>query len=198
MASSPDDVRRALEQLSDIHVQVARASIYRGYRAVPVAAMGVFALLAAAAEAFWPSPLSAGDHANWWLIVAALCGSLGAIDLWRRRHVVSGRDTWIAVGQLVPSLLVGLALGWLLSDRPAVLPGVWTMVFGLGVLASRPFLPAGILGVALFYVTAGFAMAAAAHAGTPPSPWTMGITFFAGQLTSAAILRRSAAEEDRT
>ena len=83
---------------------------------------------------------------------------------------------------------------WLLSDRPELLPGVWTSLFGLGALASRPYLPAPILGVALFYVAAGLAMAAAARAGVSPSPWAMGITFLVGQLCAATVLRRGSEE----
>lgn len=191
------DVRLALERLEEIHLQVARGAHYRGYRALPVASMGVLALLAAACEALWAPALAPRPHALLWLGVASLCASLGAADLWLRRHHVSGRDTWIAVGQLLPALGVGLAITWLLADRAELLPGLWTALFGLGVLASRPFLPAGILGVALFYVVSGLAMAAAARAGAAPGPWAMGLTFLIGQLTSAAILRRSAGEDAR-
>ena len=55
-------------------------------------------------------------------------------------------------------------------------------------------LPALPLGVAIFYVAAGLAMAAAARAGVTPSPWAMGITFLVGQLYAAAVLRRSPEE----
>jgi hypothetical protein len=69
------------------------------------------------------------------------------------------------------------------------LPGLWTMVFGLGVLASAPYLPRAVLGVALYYVAAGAALTLATHAGQSASPWTMGITFGVGQFASAAALR---------
>lgn len=194
MTPSRDEVQRALDQLTDIHAQVARASIYRGYRAAPVAGMGFIALSVAACEALWAGNGGPWAHAMVWLGVALLCATIGAADLWRRRRAVSGRDTWTAVGQLVPALVVGVAMTWFLSDRPELLPGVWTSLFGLGALASRPYLPAPILGVALFYVAAGLAMSAAARAGVSPSPWSMGITFLVGQLSAAAVLRRSSEE----
>lgn len=191
MSPSRDEVQRALDQLTDIHAQVTRASIYRGYRAAPVAGMGFVAWTVAACEALWAGNIGPRAHAMVWLGVALLCATIGAADLWRRRDAVSGRDTWTAVGQLLPALVVGVAMTWLLSDQPELLPGVWTSLFGLGVLASRPYLPAPILGVAVFYVTAGLAMAAAARAGVSPSPWAMGLTFLVGQLSAAAVLRRS-------
>ena len=194
MSPSDDEVQRALDQLTDIHAQVARASFYRGYRAAPVAAMGFIAWSVATCEALWAGEIGPWAHAMVWLGVALVCASIGAADLWRRRAAVSGRDTWTAIGQLVPALVVGVSMTWLLSDRPELLPGVWTSRFGLGALASRPYLPAPILGVALFYVAAGLAMAAAARAGSSPSPWAMGITFLVGQLCAATVLRRGSEE----
>lgn len=194
MSPSDDEVQRALDQLTDIHAQVARASFYRGYRAAPVAAMGFIAWSVATCEALWAGEIGPWAHAMVWLGVALVCASIGAADLWRRRAAVSGRDTWTAIGQLVPALVVGVSMTWLLSDRPELLPGVWTSLFGLGALASRPYLPAPILGVALFYVAAGLAMAAAARAGVSPSPWAMGITFLVGQLCAATVLRRGSEE----
>lgn len=194
MSPSDDEVQRALDQLTDIHAQVARASFYLGYRAAPVAAMGFIAWSVATCEALWAGEIGPWAHAMVWLGVALVCASIGAADLWRRRAAVSGRDTWTAIGQLVPALVVGVSMTWLLSDRPELLPGVWTILFGLGALASRPYLPAPILGVALFYVAAGLAMAAAARAGVSPSPWAMGITFLVGQLCAATVLRRGSEE----
>ena len=194
MSPSDDEVQRALDQLTDIHAQVARASFYRGYRAAPVAAMGFIAWSVATCEALWAGEVGPWAHAMVWLGVALVCATVGAADLWRRRAAVSGRDTWTAIGQLVPALVVGVSMTWLLSDRPELLPGVWTSLFGLGALASRPYLPAPILGVALFYVAAGLAMAAAARAGVSPSPWAMGITFLVGQLCAATVLRRGSEE----
>jgi hypothetical protein len=62
------------------------------------------------------------------------------------------------------------------------------MIFGLGVLASSPYLPRAILGVALFYVAAGIAMSLAVQPGGVASPWEMGLTYGVGHLVSAVIL----------
>lgn len=188
------DVEDALARLSDIHAQVARGAIFRGYRAIPAAAMGVVALVGAAIEVAAFADLGAAEHAWYWLGVAALCATIGAVDMWCTRRSLPVRTVSTAVAQLVPSLVVGLVLGALLWDRAEILPGVWTMVFGLGVLASRPYLPRAILGVSLFYVVAGIAMAFAAKDGAVVSPWAMGLTFFVGQLVAASALHRS--EED--
>ncbi len=192
--SPPRDPRLdiAFERLADIHAQVARSSHFRGYRAIPVACLGAMALLAAALEPFVVPEASAKVHAGYWLTVAAIGASVGALDLFLRRRSLSGPGTWSAVAQLVPALLCGLVMGFVLQERAELLPGIWTTLFGLGVLASRPYLPSAIHGVALFYVAAGLAMTVASREGAVVSPWAMGLTFGIGQFVSAAALRRTA------
>ncbi len=158
--------------------------------------MGAVALVTGAGESACLGQISPAMHAWIWVGVAAVCASIGAVDVWVRRRGLPTRTIRLALLQLVPSLGVGLALGVLLRDRPEILPGVWTMVFGLGVLASRPYLPRPILGVALFYSAAGTAMAFAAVPGQVPSPWAMGLTFAIGQAVSAMALRDSTPDQD--
>ena len=81
MDASRDEVQRALDQLTDIHAQIARASFYRGYRALPVAAMGVIAWSVATGEALWAGDIGPRGHATLWLVVALLCATIGAADL---------------------------------------------------------------------------------------------------------------------
>jgi hypothetical protein len=191
----PTRVEDALARLADIHAQVARGAHFRGYRAVPVAAMGVVALAAAAAEgtfarlAFGSALPTPHQHAAYWLGVAAFCASFAIADLVRRYGLLPRHATALALGQLTPALGVGIVLAIALWPRAELLPGLWTMVFGLGVLASAPYLPRAVLGVALYYVAAGAALTLATHAGQSASPWTMGITFGVGQFASAAALR---------
>ena len=187
MRSRDHRVDDALELVAEIHAQVARGAFYRGYRAAPVAAMGGLALLAAIVQSF-ATPEHAQAFAAQWIGVAIVSCVIVSLDLAARWKDIRGRDTSRALGQILPALAVGLALTFVLWERAEVLPGVWSMVFGLGVLASSPFLPRAILGVALFYVIAGAAMAFGAEPGTVPSPWGMGLTFGAGQLVTAAAL----------
>lgn len=191
----PTRVEDALARLADIHAQVARGAHFRGYRAAPVAAMGIVALIAAAAEgtlarlALGAASTTPQQHAAYWLGVAAICASFAVADLVRRYGLLPRHATALALGQLTPALGVGIVLAVTLWPRAELLPGLWTMVFGLGVLASAPYLPRAVLGVALYYVAAGAALTLATREGLGASPWTMGITFGVGQLASAAALR---------
>jgi hypothetical protein len=191
----PPRVEDALARLADIHAQVARGAHFRGYRAAPVAAMGVLARVAATMEvavarlALGTVTLSPQQHAAYWLGVAALAASFAAFDIVRRYGLLPRRTTALALGQLTPALGVGVLLAFALWERAELLPGLWTMIFGLGILASAPYLPRAVLGVALYYIAAGAAQTLATRAGLGASPWAMGVTFGVGQFASAAALR---------
>jgi hypothetical protein len=186
-------VERALAHIHEIHAQVLRSEIFRGYRAVPVAVTGALALAVAFVQSAWLPPLPLRGHLLLWVGYAVACGVVCGTDLglrcafgdhWLRQQAV------LAVRQFAPAMVVGLALTAALLDSTsaALLPGLWTLVFALGVFASLPYLPREILWVALFYLAAGVMLLASASP-APPSPWTLGSVFGLGQLACAWLLR---------
>jgi hypothetical protein len=44
------DVSRALSQIAEIHQQIAKGELYRGYRPLPVAASGLIGIVAASLQ----------------------------------------------------------------------------------------------------------------------------------------------------
>ena len=184
------DLERALQRVGDIHAQLARGAFFRGYRALPVAATGVGALLLAAAQSlFWPAA-NAQDHALAWLGLAMSCVVLVALDMRLRGRSLRRHELLPALGQFVPALAVGLLVTWSLWDRAELLLGLWSLFFGLGALSSCPFLPRVFLGVVAVYLAAGAVLLVTALPGTTPSPWGMGLTFGVGQLLAGALLWR--------
>ena len=69
-----------------------------------------------------------------------------------------------------------------------MLPGLWAIVFSLGMFASRTLLPRGITVAAGYYLVAGLADLALAQGKYAYSPWAMALTFGVGQLLSAIVL----------
>src|SRR5688572_9938037 len=68
------EVSRALDQIAEIHQQIAKGEVYRGYRSLPVAASG---LMGFAAAWFQPAALGTGDPVGfvmYWMAIAALAG----------------------------------------------------------------------------------------------------------------------------
>ena len=93
---------------------------------------------------------------------------------------------WWAVG--VNDDMAAASLMWIIGIAWMASTFIWTMLFGVGLLSSAPYLPGHIRLLGLFYLVAGGVMAHAARVGLS-SPWPMGLTFCGGQLVAAAILR---------
>ena len=82
--------------------------------------------------------------------------------------------------------------GVLVEAAPAqlwMLPGLWQLLFSLGVFASCRFLPRQTLAVGVWYLVAGLTCIVVQSGTKTFSPWTMGIPFGAGQLLVAAVLQ---------
>jgi hypothetical protein len=192
------DLREALTQIAAIRQQVAQTETFRGYRAAPVALSGVLAWIAAGLQA-WQLPEPAQNLGAWltlW-IGAALCsvaitGIAMAIYCWHAPSPLSRTLTSLAVGQFLPCLLAGGLLTvvfWLhVHDSLWMLPGLWAILFSLGIFASFRLLPRATFIVALWYLAAGICCLAWAQGEFAFSLWAMAIPFGVGQLLAAGIL----------
>ena len=144
------EVRDALDQLDRIHDQLTKAEVYRGFRVPAVALVGCVGLLAAAAQRWIVAPGDPAAFVWYWSAIGAsgvLVGLGAAVRSYLfREDDFERRRTRRVMGQFLPCVLAGgfltMALG---RTEPFVLllPGVWAMVFGLGVIAVRPHLPRG-------------------------------------------------------
>jgi hypothetical protein len=96
------------------------------------------------------------------------------------------------LAQFLPALVAGASVsGTVVRINPALivaLPGLWSLFFGLGIFASRPYLPRASGWVALFYFGCGITLLWLSPTGVPHSPWSVGGTFGAGQLLAALVL----------
>lgn len=199
------DLHQALSQLDAIHSQVSRTEAFRGYRPLTVAAQGVLAVGAAVGQALWISD-PANHAAAWlqlWLAVAAVAVTVVAIDLtvdgWRSPSQFARRQTWQAIEQFLPCIAAGGMLTWVLWQfAPAslpLLPGLWSIVFSLGVFSASRQLPATVVWVAIYYLLAGLAAIALARGEYAFTPWAMLGTFGVGQLLTAWVLHSNRQRE---
>ena len=189
------DVGRALAQIAEIHQQIAKGEVYRGYRSLPIAASGLLGIVAAAVQ---PRVIPAGDPAAfvaYWASVALVAGVVGASEIaynYAREDETDRRRTRCVVGQVLPSLLGAAAITVcfvkLSTALVPLLPGLWAICFGIGVFASRPYLPRTSGYVALFYYAAGVVMLWRAQGPESLSGWWVGGTFGVGQLLAALVL----------
>ena len=199
------DLEKALADISEIRSQMARGTEFRGYGPATLAATGGLALMAAAAQALWlPHPVGlVGLYIALWGTTAAVSVIFIGLDMilrsWRVHSGMAQEMIWSAVEQFLPAGVAGgLLTAVLLEYSPEdlwMLPGLWQIVFSLGVFACCRFLPRAIFAVGIWYLVAGLACLVFAQGDQAFSPWAMGIPYGVGQLLVAAILQRYAAGE---
>ena len=192
------ELHDALAQISEIRQRMAGGQVFRGYRAATTAMTAGVAVAAAVAQARWvPDPAADGDaYLAVWAGAAGLCllgvGVEMAVRCRRSASALQRQMTFLAVDQFVPSVVAGGFLTWAVAGfaREALwmLPGLWAVIFSLGVFASRRFLPRGIALAGGYYLLAGLYCLTLRDGGRSLSPWTMGTLFGAGQLLTAGIL----------
>ena len=192
------ELHEALAQITEIRRQIARTETFRGYRSATVASTAGVALLAGIGQAIC-LPQAAADPLRYvalWGGGAALCLAVTGVELALRcRRSVSthaSRITWLAVEQFLPAVLVGGVLtGAVVRSAPEnlwMLPGLWSLLFSLGVFASCRLLPRATFWVGIWYLLAGGVCLGCLSPETSMSPWTMAVVFGTGQLLGAAIL----------
>lgn len=185
----------AIDRLGLIHDQLARAEVYPGFRPTAVALVGALGLLAAAAHPLVPAARGGDEFVAYWLAVAGAGAVIGFASSARSYTLeeddLERRRTRRVMAQFLPSLLAGAAVtvGVARADEVHLLPGLWAVLFGLGVVAARPHLPAAVWFVGAGYVAAGAALLALADATAGPSGWAVGCVFGVGHLATAAALR---------
>jgi hypothetical protein len=192
------ELHQALTQISQIREHIARTETFRGFRWLTVGCSGLLAFAAAAAQEVWvPAPREQfAEYLTLWVGVAAvsvvLIGAEMAVRILRAASPWSIRLTWVILEQFLPCVLAGGLLTFVLvlyaTDAVWMLPGLWSIVFSLGVFASWRLLPKATFGVAVYYLVAGVFCLAFAQGELALSPWAMAGTFGVGQVATAAIL----------
>lgn len=198
-----NELNKALSDISSIRRQVAHSTEFRGYGPATLAGTGALAVAAAAAQAFWlPDPAShVAAYLSIWISTAALSAALIGTEMHARtRRIHSGMaDEMIrmAVEQFLPAVGVGglltLALVRFVPGAVWMVPGLWQVIFSLGVFSSCRFLPRAVAIAGAWYLLSGLTLIALADNRTL-SPWAMGIPYGAGQVLVAAILLFAAQE----
>jgi len=198
-----NDLNRALGDISSIRKQMASSTEFRGYGPATLAATGVFAVVAALMQRVWVSdPVHhVSAYLSLWVGTAALSAVLTGVQMYtrsRRIHsALSDEMIRMAVEQFLPSVGAGLLLTVVIVHYvPAVvwmLPGIWQVVFSLGIFSSCRFLPRPMIAAGAWYLLTGLGFIAMAG-DAAFSPWAMGLPFGLGQLLVAAILLLGSSE----
>ena len=191
------DLHNALGDIGSIRRQVASATQFRGYGPATLAFTGVLALVAAWAQSRWvPAPAGhAREYLGLWLGTAVVGSVITAVQMyWRTRRMHSGLSNEMlrqAVEQFLPAALAGALLTLVLAKYVPMalwmLPGLWMIVYALGVFSSCRFLPRMVLAAGGWYLLVGLVCVSLGDA-RALAPWTMGLGFGGGQLLVAGVL----------
>ena len=132
----------------------------------------------------------------YWVAIAVCACFVGASEIVYNYVVhdemLARRRTRRVVGQFLPSLLAGAIVTAsfvrLSAALVALLPGLWAICFGVGVFASRPYLPPASGWIAVYFYAAGVALLWMASGQESLSGWSVGGVFGVGQILAACVL----------
>lgn len=192
------ELRDALTQIAEIRQQMAKADVFRGFRSAPVAVSGLLALAAAVAQPYVVADPATHIFAylELWTGMAMLSVVAVAVEMGVRMYLTEDwahlEPTRLTVEQFIPAVVAGLLVTMVivgfLPQQVAMLPGLWQILFSLGIFSIARLLPRPIFAVATFYLGTGVLLLALSTGGVPLSPWSMGVPFAVGQLAAAGIL----------
>jgi len=198
------ELNRALADIRNIRRQVAETTEFRGYGPATLSATATLALLAGAAQAHWVPDAATQpvQYVALWLTVGILCAGLIATQmLTRANRLHSGMaDEMIrmAVAQFLPAAIAGAILPFVLLHVTTtvfwMLPGLWQILFSLGVFASCRCLPKPMLLVGVWFLLTGMACIALGDA-RALAPATMSGAYGIGMALVAVIHFLSAKKE---
>jgi hypothetical protein len=201
-----NDLHKALGDISSIRRQMARSTQFRGYGPATLASTALFAVLAAGAQTLWvpDAPSHVGTYLSVWIWTALVSAGLIAVQMHTRtRRIHSGlADEMIrmAIAQFLPSVIAGalltVALVRFVPQELWMIPGLWQIIFSLGIFSSCRFLPRPMVAAGAWYLMTGLFCVSLGDA-RAFSPWAMGIPYGVGQMLVAGVLFFTA-KEDRS
>jgi hypothetical protein len=136
------------------------------------------------------------EYLTLWIGMAFVSMAGVAIEMAVRRYMTEDRAhlelTRLAVEQFLPCVVAGvLVTAVIVRHAPssvALLPGLWQILFGLGIFASARLLPKPIFAIGAFYLASGIIVLIWSRDAFSLEPWCMGLPFGIGQLVAAGIL----------
>ncbi len=198
-----NDLHKALGDISSMRRQMARTTEFRGYGPATLATTAAFAILASVAQWRWVQRPAEHVEAylSIWIWTALASATLIGVQMQTRsRRLHSGlaqEMIRMAVEQFLPSALAGALITFVLvryvPQSAWMLPGLWQIIFSLGVFSSCRFLPRPMVAAGIWYMATGLICISFGDA-RALSPWAMGVPYAFGQLLVAGILYFTANE----
>ncbi len=195
------NIHRALADLADIRAQLERTETYRGFRSTTVGVsalvVGGGAIVQAIGHVSTQRPV--GSFLAIWISVALISGLLAGVEMIVRGKLTGDPTVWRMHRQLtvnlLPALLVGAVLTALvgaIAGQPSnlnwALPGIWSLVYGLGLFQCAPRMTRHVRIVAGYFLVTGIIVLWFGWLEQNADAWQMLVTFGVGQAMLACVL----------
>jgi len=167
-----------------------------GYRSASTAFTGLVALAAAGVQWEWGADVTVERYLALWIGAAVVSlvvvGAEMVVRCRRSQSELQRENTIAAAEQFVPCLAAGFLVTLVIAQSARgevwMLPGLWGVLFAMGIYSSKRMLPRGAGIIAGFYLLAGVVdLRFMAREGVPTA-WAMAGTFGMGQLMAAGLL----------
>ena len=197
------NIHRALSEVAEIRAQLDRTASYQGFRSLATGFSALLVIIGGILEStFVADPqMQIDPYLAIWLGVAVASSMLAGSEMIIRGIVSRKLQVWVThrklVANLLPSLIVGSVLTLVIGEHALEsisggmiwsLPGVWAMLFGLGVFSCRHDLPRSTGWVAAYYLFAGIICLLINSQTHVVAPWQMVMLFGVGQAALGFVL----------
>ncbi|MEM9413293.1 MAG: hypothetical protein AAGA30_19445 [Planctomycetota bacterium] len=197
-------LREALSDIAEIRAALDRTQTYRGFRSIAIGISALFVMSGAVVQLRIDVTRRPGTYLNTWLCVALASLVVAVIEMIVRGRVSNDLAVWKMHGRVAMSLLPSFLVGALITavvildpyrsmvklnyDNMWLLPGIWSMIYSLGLFASCNLLHRTTRFAALYYLVAGLLYFSLTWRERALEAWHMVAIFGVGQLILAAIL----------
>lgn len=157
-------LRDALSDLKEIRAQLDRTTGFRGFRSIAVGFSGILATIGAAIQLNGQASreITLTEFLTTWGLVALSSLIAAVIEMWIRGIYGSTKLIWKTHKNLAlhiaPSFLVGgiLTAAIILSaEKIWLLPGMWALIYSLGLFACWQHLPRMTVWAAIYFLIGG-------------------------------------------
>lgn len=205
------NIHQALSDIAEIRAQLDRTETYRGFRSTAVGVSVLVLAIGAWTESRWVDDwaIQIDRYLTIWFCVAGVSAAIAGVEMLVRSRIsgnrLVGKMHWSLVRHIAPSFLVGFVLTLLIGMHAHevnaaaegsmtsaglvwALPGLWSMIYSLGLFNCRRDLPAQAIGVAVYFLFAGVILLAYNWSTRDLGGWQMLASFGVGQAFLGGVL----------
>jgi hypothetical protein len=192
------NVHRALSDVAQIRAQLDRTTNHRGFRSSATGFSGLIVVAGATLQAnsIGQTTLDVDACLSIWLSVALISSCIAGAEMIIRGIRSRSQTVWRThqklVSNLLPSLIAGSILTFVIANHAieqttsaslmGTLPGLWAMIFGLGLFGCRFELPAASRWVAAYFLLGGSVCLSFGGSHHEFVCWQMVLLFGVGQM----------------